>query len=360
MQGAAFGHQQRPFRPAKAPHGHPGVPYGLPAGDTDSDGDFDSADVAAITGSYDVRKDANLDGTIDVFDVLHASNMTGSAGTVTTGRDVLGSPDNGNRFGYAAYLRDPAVPQWHVRHRVFRSDIGRWLTRDPAGYVDGWNLYQYVGSSALSYVDPSGLNKYEARRQCERDCSRQHGGYRGYTRTREYKACVKSCRDRHRWKENWVKSPEDIGGIPGKTFCSWDNAFRWLGCMVGDSNIAVISCHANAKDDPYFVDENGVMHHLGDPETWPQEWVDAIQKYEELILYCCYIGETDYPQRVANRVGRPVRAPGEGLFFPGDGTGEVIRPSLDPRYPGHRYYVPGRDDHRNQTWPQDNPYGPYQ
>lgn len=48
------------------------MPYGLPAGDTDSDGDFDSADVAAITGAYDVRKDANLDGSIDVFDVLHA------------------------------------------------------------------------------------------------------------------------------------------------------------------------------------------------------------------------------------------------------------------------------------------------
>ena len=94
---------------------------------------------------------------IDVFDVVHASNMAGSAGTVTTGRDVLGSPDNANRFGYGAYLRDPAVPQWHVRNRVFRSDIGRWLTRDPAGYVDGLNLYQYVGSLAVHAVDPFGL-----------------------------------------------------------------------------------------------------------------------------------------------------------------------------------------------------------
>ncbi|MCW5757238.1 MAG: hypothetical protein KIT54_08395 [Phycisphaeraceae bacterium] len=136
-----------------------GVPFGLPAGDTDSDGDFDLDDVNAITGSYDVRKDANLDGVVDVFDIIHAGNMAGGGGFVTTGRDVLGSVANANHFGYGVYLRDPAVPQWHVRHRVLRSNIGRWLTRDPAGYVDGLSLYEYVGSSAFSYYDPYGLGR---------------------------------------------------------------------------------------------------------------------------------------------------------------------------------------------------------
>ena len=137
-----------------------GVPFGLPAGDTDSDGDFDLDDVNAITGSYDVRKDANLDGVVDVFDIIHAGNMAGGGGFVTTGRDVLGSVANANRFGYAAYLRDPAAPQWHVRHRVLRSDIGRWLTRDPAGYVDGLSLYEYVGSRGILGIDPYGLQEY--------------------------------------------------------------------------------------------------------------------------------------------------------------------------------------------------------
>lgn len=133
-----------------------GVPYGLPAGDTDSDGDYDGTDVNAITGAYDVRKDANLDGTIDFFDITHASNVAGG-GYVTTGRTVLGSTANANRFGYGGYLRDPAVPQWHARNRVLRSDIGRWLTRDPAGYVDGLNLYQYVASMVVIGIDPIGL-----------------------------------------------------------------------------------------------------------------------------------------------------------------------------------------------------------
>ncbi|HFE46518.1 MAG TPA: hypothetical protein ENJ18_13665, partial [Nannocystis exedens] len=41
-----------------------GVPFALPAGDTDSDGDWDATDAAAIlnSGSYDMRQDAELDG----------------------------------------------------------------------------------------------------------------------------------------------------------------------------------------------------------------------------------------------------------------------------------------------------------
>ena len=46
-----------------------GVPFGLPAGDADSDGDVDSADLTQIqtwigAPSYDVRGDMNLDGVL--------------------------------------------------------------------------------------------------------------------------------------------------------------------------------------------------------------------------------------------------------------------------------------------------------
>src|SRR5690606_5849689 len=47
-----------------------GVPFGLPAGDADSDGDRDSADRTQITAwasapAYDVRGDLNLDGLVN-------------------------------------------------------------------------------------------------------------------------------------------------------------------------------------------------------------------------------------------------------------------------------------------------------
>lgn len=41
--------------------------------------------------------------------------------------------------------------------RVYEATTGRWLTRDPAGFVDGPNLYQYVQSNPLASRDPLGL-----------------------------------------------------------------------------------------------------------------------------------------------------------------------------------------------------------
>ena len=39
----------------------------------------------------------------------------------------------------------------------YSPTIGRWMQRDPAGYVDGASLYQYERSDAASGVDPTGL-----------------------------------------------------------------------------------------------------------------------------------------------------------------------------------------------------------
>jgi YD repeat-containing protein len=43
------------------------------------------------------------------------------------------------------------------RARHYDPHHGRWLQRDPAGYVDGMNLYEYVRSRPTVFVDPSGL-----------------------------------------------------------------------------------------------------------------------------------------------------------------------------------------------------------
>lgn len=49
-----------------------------------------------------------------------------------------------------------ALPQ--VAHaRVYNPETGRWMQRDPAGYVDGSNQYEYVASNPTKYVDPTGL-----------------------------------------------------------------------------------------------------------------------------------------------------------------------------------------------------------
>jgi len=136
-----------------------GVPWSLPAGDTDSDGDFDATDDAVISGggTYDVRKDVNLDGSVDVTDFLDAIDLNN--GYSTLGWSKLGATRWGNRKGYAGYEGDIALAgtKWHVRHRVLESDLGRWMRRDPLGELVGLNIFEYCNSRPVAQSDPSGL-----------------------------------------------------------------------------------------------------------------------------------------------------------------------------------------------------------
>ncbi|MEW6743202.1 MAG: RHS repeat-associated core domain-containing protein [Planctomycetota bacterium] len=136
-----------------------GIPIGLPAGDTDSDGDCDTTDVSAIAtwrqaSQYDLRGDLDLDGDVDLTDENTAYNnlKTLAWGVLTDCR---------NRFGYAGYDLDPALAGsiYHVRHRVLHAGLGRWTQRDPLGYVDGVGLYAYVGNAPGTRIDPLGLQE---------------------------------------------------------------------------------------------------------------------------------------------------------------------------------------------------------
>ncbi len=146
-----------------------GVPFALPAGDTDSDGDFDATDVSAITGGYDVRKDVELDGDVDAFDILAAAAITG--GYQTLGRDRLSSSAVNSRRGYAGYEYAPEFAGidrhlYHVRHRVYDAELGRWTRRDPLGYVDGVSLYEYVRGMPMVHVDPFGTSCFLSCSDC--------------------------------------------------------------------------------------------------------------------------------------------------------------------------------------------------
>lgn len=40
---------------------------------------------------------------------------------------------------------------------VYNTTLGRWMRRDPVGYVDGANMYGYVNAHSVHSVDPTGL-----------------------------------------------------------------------------------------------------------------------------------------------------------------------------------------------------------
>jgi RHS repeat-associated protein len=134
-----------------------GTPLGIPGGDTDSNGVTDSTDqsnVSAWASAYDVRADVDLSGAIDAVDDVAMFSYVGQSG----GWQALSSTVVDNRKGYAGYENGgDATRFWHVRHRVLDSTLGRWMRRDPIGYVDGPSLLQYADSRVLVATDPYGL-----------------------------------------------------------------------------------------------------------------------------------------------------------------------------------------------------------
>jgi RHS repeat-associated protein len=135
-----------------------GVPFGIPGGDTDSDGDCDATDVTQVQtwidgATYDIRGDIDLDGDVDATD---KSTIQSSFLGTTLGRGSLSASGVRNRKGYAGYEFDVAIGQkYHVRHRVLDSALGRWVRRDPL-HLNNPFLYEYAYDAPIPRVDPDG------------------------------------------------------------------------------------------------------------------------------------------------------------------------------------------------------------
>ena len=63
---------------------------------------------------------------------------------------------------------DATAPAGHAgRWRGMDPSLGRWTRQDPAGYIDGGNLYLAFGDSPIRYVDPFGLEKEDCGEDCD-------------------------------------------------------------------------------------------------------------------------------------------------------------------------------------------------
>ena|GEM_PF-5075860 len=62
-----------------------------------------------------------------------------------------------NSFMWTGQRCNHEVGLYHFYARSYSPDLGRWLQRDPLGYVDGANLHEYVASDPLGWIDSLGL-----------------------------------------------------------------------------------------------------------------------------------------------------------------------------------------------------------
>ncbi|WP_158261261.1 MULTISPECIES: RHS repeat-associated core domain-containing protein [Pirellulaceae] len=72
--------------------------------------------------------------------------------------DPYGTPTDENDFRqlFGGYYYDSDTGLYLVRNRVYHPKLGRWLTKDPLGMVDGPNLYEYCAGDPVNLIDPSG------------------------------------------------------------------------------------------------------------------------------------------------------------------------------------------------------------
>ena len=134
-------------------------------GDLNLDGFTDDTDFVLFSAAYnnftDVIGDLNFDGVTDDTDFVLFSAAYNAL--------TPAQPDP--RLTYAGYLSvslgkpgDPFYLQLYLaRNRWYDPGAGRWIQRDPAGYVDGLHLYLYVRGNPLAFIDPTGLQARDDR-----------------------------------------------------------------------------------------------------------------------------------------------------------------------------------------------------
>ena len=135
--------------------------------DVNGDGFVNQSDYSGIikprtgatigTATYVVEADLDRDGKITQtdYDICIADDGKSSSGGV--GEAGLFSKGVRNSVGYCGYIFNEDSGLYTVRFRTYSPTLGRWLERDPAGYVDGMGLYEYVRGGPIAAVDPWGL-----------------------------------------------------------------------------------------------------------------------------------------------------------------------------------------------------------
>jgi len=86
-----------------------------------------------------------------------ANQSQSITGSVTY--DAFGKPSSttSSRFLFTGRELDPETNLYYYRARTYQPSLGRFMSKDPAGFLDSMNIYFYVANDPVSLEDPLGL-----------------------------------------------------------------------------------------------------------------------------------------------------------------------------------------------------------
>lgn len=90
--------------------------------------------------------------------IVAQSNDSGVE-TAINSYDEYGVPASGNvgRFQYTGQVWLSSLRLYYYKARIYSPKLGKFLQIDPIGFGGGMNVYNYVSSDPINFVDPSGL-----------------------------------------------------------------------------------------------------------------------------------------------------------------------------------------------------------
>ena len=99
-------------------------------------------------------------GRLTGFEYWNGSSFTASSetdGMVTTSTYYTDSITQ-NPYLFQGRRLDTESALYYFRNRQYDPQHGSFISRDPAGYTDSHNLYQFVNNNPICYTDPMGLS----------------------------------------------------------------------------------------------------------------------------------------------------------------------------------------------------------
>ena len=148
--------------------------HGWMLADFNNDGVVGQGDVDLVlahwggTSDADQVAEAGDNGLVGQYELALVLNNYGSALPNDpqvhhpTAGSFRGDPDAGlygvalNDIGHQGLMHDEEIGKIYNRARILDPRLGRFMQRDPLGYVDGMSQYEYVRSRPTTILDPTG------------------------------------------------------------------------------------------------------------------------------------------------------------------------------------------------------------